>query len=322
MRLLRRAVRIARPARGAPSFKRRSRPLKSPVDTAEYRLAPYADIRLADRPTLAACAALPKRELRAKLRRMVERFSTLQEHLYAESRRALLLVFQGMDAAGKDSTIKNVTSGVNPQGFRITNFRPPTELELRHTWLQRHWSTLPEHGRIGIFNRSHYEEVVTLRVQPELLRARKLTPSAANADFWERRLEDIAAFERHLATNGTRIVKCFLHVSKNEQERRLLARLNDPAKNWKFDPSDLAARDRWEEYAQAYEAAFHATSTEDAPWYVVPADNKPAMRLIIATVVVETLAAMAPSFPQPDSRLRTEIAKAKERFDARDPLDG
>ena len=281
-----------------------------------YRIAPGETVDLAALPTLPACAALGDKKLRLALRKRVRRFSSLQERLYAENSRTLLLVFQGMDAAGKDSTIKHVTSGVNPQGVRVANFSRPTSKELEHSWLQRHWPALPGRGHIGIFNRSHYEEAVTLRVHPELLRARKLPPQPVNDAFWRQRLRDMAAFEHHLGRNGTRIVKFFLNVSKQEQRRRLISRLNDPAKNWKFDPSDLAARSRWDDYHRAYEAAFAQTSTPEAPWYVVPADHKPAMRLIVATVVVETLKAINPEFPKPDERLLQEIEKAKVRLAA------
>ena len=284
----------------------------------QFLVAPGEQVNLASAPTVPACADLGNKKLRSALGKRVRRFSDLQERLYAQNSQALLLVFQGMDAAGKDSTVKHVTSGVNPQGFRVTNFSRPTGKELEHSWLQRHWPPLPERGRIGIFNRSHYEEAVTLRVHPELLRARKLPPSLANDAFWRERLCDIVAFEKHLAANGTAVVKFFLNVSKKEQKRRLLERLNDPAKNWKFDPSDLAARGRWDDYQRAYEAAFAQTSTAEAPWYVVPADHKPAMRLIVATVVVETLAAMKPQFPKPDQRLLEEIAKAKVRLGVED----
>ena len=285
--------------------------MKVAIDTAEHLVREGAEVRLAALPTHPPAAALPAKKLRKALAKQVNRFSMLQERLYAENSRALLLVFQGMDAAGKDSTIKHVTSGVNPQGFRITNFTRPTTMELQHSWLQRHWPPLPERGRIGIFNRSHYEEAVTLRVHPEWLSARKVPSTNVNDQFWHDRLRDIVAFEAHLVRNGTRVVKFFLNVSKNEQKRRLMARLNDPAKNWKFDPSDLAARWRWDDYQHAYEVALSRTSTANAPWYVVPADHKPTMRFIVATVVVQALTAMAPRFPEPDANLLESIERAK-----------
>ena len=287
-----------------------------PPSPSEFRVEPGCPVHLDALPTLPELATLRRRKLRDLLTEQVRLFSRLQERLYAESRQALLLVFQGMDAAGKDSTIKHVTSGVNPQGFRVTNFTRPTFKEMEHSWLQRHWPALPERGRIGIFNRSHYEEAVTLRVYPDLLAARKLPPQPVDDNFWRERLRDIVAFEQHLARNGTTVVKFFLNVSKEEQKQRLVDRLNRPAKHWKFDPSDLAARNRWDAYHQAYEAAFEATSSVEAPWYIVPADSKPAMRLIVAHIIVETLAAMAPEFPKPDAKLQQAIHEARTALDA------
>ena len=293
-----------------------NRAANAPVDGAAFRAAPGSAARLADLPTRTAIAEASNKKLRGLLRRQVILFAALQERLYAEGRRALLLVFQGMDAAGKDSTIKHVTSGVNPQGFRVTNFTRPTFKEMEYSWLQRHWPALPERGRIGIFNRSHYEEAVTLRVRPELLAARPLPKQPVDENFWRERLRDIVAFERHLTRNGTIVVKFFLNVSKGEQKARLVARLNRPAKNWKFDPSDLDARARWDAYHRAYEAAFETTSTAEAPWYIVPADSKPAMRLIVASIIVETLQGMAPAFPEPDEKLRRAIEEARRTLGA------
>ena len=263
-------------------------------------------------PTTPNFARRGKSTLREMLDKYVSRFGELQEAMYAESRQALLLVFQGMDASGKDSTIKHVTTGVNPQGFRVSNFRQPTYKDMEYSYLHRHWMTLPERGRIGIFNRSHYEEVVTLRVNPELLAGRKLPPRPVDEGFWAERLHDIAAFEGHLAGNGTTIVKFFLNISKKEQRARLLERLNDPTKLWKFDPSDLEARARWDDYQQAYESAFEATSTKQAPWYVIPGDSKPAMRVIVAAIIVETLAAMKPRYPEPDPAALRSIKAARK----------
>ena len=284
----------------------------SSIHPDNYRVHADAALDLDAVPTRPALAAVGNKKLRAMLGAQVTKFAGLQERLYAESRRALLLVFQGMDAAGKDSTVKHVTSGVNPQGFRITNFTRPTFKEMEYSWLQRHWPALPERGRIGIFNRSHYEEAVTLRVFPDLLAARKLPLRKVDDGFWQERLRDILAFERHLVRNGTTVVKFFLHVSRKEQKKRLLGRLRDPAKNWKFDPADMVARGRWDDYQRAYQAAFDATSTPETPWYVVPADHKGAMRAIVATIVVHALTAMAPRFPTPDANLRREIVAARK----------
>lgn len=283
----------------------------APIHATDYLASPGSTVDLASLATLSRIAAHGKKALRAQLRKRVRRFGVLQEALYAESRQALLLIFQGMDAAGKDSTIKYVTTGVNPQGFRVSNFQRPTRKDIEHSYLRRHWLALPERGRIGIFNRSHYEEVVTLRVHPELLAQRKLPPQPAGPGFWRQRLVDIAAFEAHLAANGTAVAKFFLNVSKAEQKRRLLRRLNNPTKLWKFDAADLEARQRWDDYRRAYEAAFAATSTPNAPWYIVPADDKPAMRVIVASIIVETLAAMQPRYPAPDDAQRARVAAAR-----------
>ena len=277
----------------------------------EFLVGPQTSVDLAALPTHQLLAGYGKRKLRKALRRQVARFAHLQGKLFAENRRALLLVFHGMDAAGKDSTIKYVTAGVNSQGFRVAQFSRPSATELEHTWLHRHWVALPGRGRIGIFNRSHYEEVVTVRVNPQLLAARKLAPEQADGAFWEERLRDIVAFESHLARNGIRIVKFLLNISQDEQRRRIVKRLHDPKRNWKYDPSDLAARDRWDDYRGAFEAALQATSTDEAPWYVVPADHKPTARVIVASIIVQTMERMDPRFPVPDAELSREIEVAR-----------
>ena len=289
--------------------------LDAPVRGADYRVAPGAALDLGALPTRAVLAELGGRKLQRRLQTQVARFADLQAKLFAESRNAVLIVFHGMDAAGKDSTIKHVTAGVNSQGFRVADFSKPSATELQHTWLHRHWLALPARGRIGIFNRSHYEEVVTVRVNPQLLAMRKQSPEDADDAFWAERLQDIVGFENHLARNGMAVVKFFLNVSKQEQRRRLVKRLDDPARNWKYDPSDLAARRRWEEYQLAFETAFRATSTNAAPWYVVPADHKPAMRVIVASIIVETLARIDPRFPRPDAKLLRDIEAARGALD-------
>lgn len=272
---------------------------KVPVNIDEHRIEPATVVDLFALPTRSALAERRPGALKRMLRKRVKRLASLQEKLYAERRRALLLVFQGMDAAGKDSNIKYVTSGVNPQGFLVTNFGPPSSEELRHSWLQRHWEALPGRGSIGIFNRSHYEEVVTLRAQPDLLARRNLPTQQIDESFWQQRFDDIVNFEEHLSSDGTAVIKFFLHISKEEQRRRLRRRLDKPAKYWKFDPSDLRARSLWDDYQHAYAAAIAATSTAAAPWYVIPADSKPAARVLVASIIVATLKAMAPSFPPP-----------------------
>jgi PPK2 family polyphosphate:nucleotide phosphotransferase len=220
--------------------------------------------------------------------------------LYASNRHALLLVFQAMDAAGKDGAIKHVMSGVNPQGCSVFSFKHPSATELQHDFLWRTTVCLPERGRIGIFNRSYYEEVLIVRVHPEILRAQNLPEDGAEGKkIWDDRFQSIRDQEKHLYRNGTRIVKFFLHISKQEQRKRFLARLDDPQKNWKFAAADLAERDHWKEYMQAYEACLAATSTAHAPWFIVPADDKQNARLIISNIIVETLKDLKMEFPAP-----------------------
>jgi PPK2 family polyphosphate:nucleotide phosphotransferase len=231
------------------------------------------------------------------LGRGVERLQDAQELLWASDTYALLLVFQAMDAAGKDSTIKHVMSGVNPQGVHVVSFRRPSSEELDHNFLWRISNALPERGRIGIFNRSQYEEVVALRVHPEWLDAQRLPTSDRGPRFWAERYEDINAFERHLDSNGTKIVKFFLHVSKEEQKRRFIARLDDPGKTWKFKAADVAERARWADYMQAFEDAITATSTDWAPWFVVPADRKHVMQAMVASIVADTIESLDLEWP-------------------------
>jgi PPK2 family polyphosphate:nucleotide phosphotransferase len=229
----------------------------------------------------------------------LEQLDALQERLYAEGRRALLVVFQAMDAAGKDGTIEHVMSGLNPQGVRVTSFKQPTRTELAHDWLWRCQLALPARGEIGIFNRSHYEEVVVVRVHPEYLAGQAIDPAEGRkARFWKQRLEDIAAWERHLGRSGTRVVKFFLHVSRDEQRKRFLARVDKAEKNWKFSPGDVAERAYWDAYQEAFEAALADTSTDAAPWYVIPADHKWFMRTAVAAILVHHLDAMDPRFPE------------------------
>ncbi len=243
-------------------------------------------------------------KLRAK---DLERLDALQERLYAEGRRALLVVFQAMDAAGKDGTIEHVMSGLNPQGVRVTSFKQPTRTELAHDWLWRCQLALPARGEIGIFNRSHYEEVIAVRVHPEWLAAQAVEPSRG---LWKERYDAITSWERHLHASGTRVVKFFLHVSKEEQRERFLARADEADKNWKFSAGDVAERERWDDYQQAFEQALKATSTEHAPWYVIPADRKWLMRTAVAAILVHHLEAMDPRFPEPTDAERAEIDEA------------
>jgi PPK2 family polyphosphate:nucleotide phosphotransferase len=237
--------------------------------------------------------------------------------LWASDRWALLLVFQALDAGGKDGTIKHVMSGVDPQGCVVVSFKQPSDVELRHDFLWRCAVALPERGRIGIFNRSYYEDVLVVRVHPDLA-ADRPAGAAAGGAMWRERFEDINAFERHLVRNGTRVVKFFLHVSEDEQRRRLLERLEDPEKRWKFSSTDLAEHGRFAEYQKAYEEAITATSTSWAPWYVVPADHKPAMRALVGGIVVDAIDALDLSRPEPDEATRQAIEQAAEALRAED----
>jgi PPK2 family polyphosphate:nucleotide phosphotransferase len=272
--------------------------------------------RLADRDP-ADTAGLDKpraRELRAA---DLDQLGEFQERLYAERRQALLIVLQGMDASGKDGVIAHVMAGVNPQGVRVTTFKHPSCLQLAHDWLWRHVLALPERGELGIFNRSHYEEVVAVRVHPELLTAEALDPDRArDSAFWERRFESIVAWERHLVSCGTRVVKFFLHVSEAEQRKRLLERATDPRRQWKFSPQDVAERTHWDAFQAAYEAALRATSTGEAPWYAVPADHKWLTRTAIARIAVRHLRDMDPRFPEPDDETRRAVGEAAEALRA------
>ncbi|MBN9523706.1 polyphosphate kinase 2 family protein [bacterium] len=240
-----------------------------------------------------------------------------QGRLYADGRYAVLIVLQAMDAAGKDGTIKHVMSGVNPQGCQVSSFKKPSAEELAHDFLWRYVKALPERGRIGIFNRSYYEDVLVVKVHPELL-GRQLPPGAEKPGkkFWEARYEDIVAFERHLARNGTVILKFFLNLSKGEQKRRFLERLDRPEKNWKFSASDLAERTHWDAYMDAYEDALAATSTDEAPWYVVPADHKWVTRAVVADVVTTAIRGLDPRYPDVTDEDRKRLAAARAQLAA------
>ncbi len=244
----------------------------------------------------------------------VETLAELQERLYADDSWALLMVLQAMDAAGKDGTIKHVMSGVNPQGCQVSSFKVPSAEELDHDYLWRYVQRLPERGRIGIFNRSHYEEVLAVRVHPEYLARQKLPRRPDGKRFWKERFEDIAAWERHLTRNGVAIRKFFLHVSKEEQARRFLERIDDPDKNWKFAAQDVAERDHWDAYMDAFESAIRATATPDAPWFVVPADNKWYTRAVVAAAVVELMESLGLAYPRLDERQRAELQAMKRKL--------
>jgi PPK2 family polyphosphate:nucleotide phosphotransferase len=246
------------------------------------------------------------------LQKGVLRTAELQDKLFAQNNWSLLLIFQAMDAAGKDGAVKHVMSGVNPQGCQVYSFKAPSEIELQHDFLWRTTRDLPERGHIGIFNRSYYEEVLIVRVHPEILKGQRMPSSLVGKNIWEERFEDIRCFERHMARSGTVIRKFFLHVSKKEQKRRFLARLEEPEKNWKFSAGDIHERKYWDDYQAAYEDMIGNTATEHAPWYVVPADNKWFTRLVISTVVVDTLESLDLAYPKVDDAKRKELEAAKK----------
>jgi PPK2 family polyphosphate:nucleotide phosphotransferase len=249
----------------------------------------------------------------------VKRLSDLQERLYAEGRWSVLIVLQGMDAAGKDSIISHVMSGVNPQGCDVHSFKAPSAEELDHDFMWRTTTRLPARGRIGIFNRSYYEDVLVARVHPEVLERQKLPPGLIGKHVWEERFEDIRAFERHLARSGTLLLKFFLHLSKEEQRRRFLDRLEEPAKRWKFSMNDVHERKRWDDYMAAYEDMIGATSRPGAPWFVVPADHKWFARLVVAAAVIEGLESLDLSYPRTEGAALKEMGKIRRALEAEAP---
>jgi PPK2 family polyphosphate:nucleotide phosphotransferase len=290
-RIVKTARQLARPFRVTDGSKFRLRDV-DPGDTGE--------LKAEDKPAA-----------QEGLRTGVEALAELQDMLYAQDRWAVLLVFQAMDAAGKDGAIKHVMSGVNPQGCQVASFKAPSAEELDHDYLWRCQRHLPERGRIGIFNRSYYEEVLVVRVHPELLERQKLPPGAAGKDLWKDRFQDIRTFERYLARNGTVIRKFFLHVSRKEQKRRFLERLNDPEKHWKFSAADVAERAHWDEYMAAYEEAIRETATEHAPWYVIPADNKWFTRLMVAAATVDAMGSLGLDYPEVSAEALRKLAAAR-----------
>jgi PPK2 family polyphosphate:nucleotide phosphotransferase len=253
-----------------------------------------------------------KGEAKQLLEHGIQRLAEMQQVLYAQDRWALLLIFQAMDAAGKDSTIKHVMSGVNPQGVQVYSFKAPSTEELDHDYLWRTSIRLPERGRIGIFNRSYYEEVLVVRVHPELLDKQHIPDEFVTKDIWRERFDDINGFERYLHRNGIAVRKFFLHVSKKEQKKRFLERLDQPAKNWKFSLADLHERDYWDKYQDAYEDMIRNTASKHAPWFVVPADNKWFTRLVVAGAVVEALDSMKLSFPELSAEQKAALQQARE----------
>ena len=285
------------------------------IDISRFAVERDAAVRLRQRPTRIDPLYGSKEEYEQALAKHVEQLGDLQRLLYAANRYALLVIFQGMDASGKDGAIRHVMSGVNPQGVEVHSFKHPSATELEHDFLWREVADLPERGRIGIFNRSYYEEVLIVRVHPGILRGEGVPDDGhAGKKFWQARYESIVAFERHLHRNGTRIVKFFLHVSKDEQKRRFLARIDDPDKNWKFGVDDIRERAFWNDYMTAYETCLRETSRRHAPWYIVPADDKLNARLIVSQVLIDTVKAMRLRYPTVDAARRRELLAIRRKL--------
>jgi len=287
------------------------------IRTKQFRVRPGEKVDLDDWKTRVKAAYSSKQHYETLLAGCTAELSEQQNMLYASDQHALLIIFQAMDAAGKDSAIKHVMSGVNPQGCQVFSFKHPSAEHLDHDFLWRTNLCLPERGRIGIFNRSYYEEVLVVRVHPEILAAQRLpdVPKDEN-EFWRKRYRSIVELEHHLTRNGTRIVKFFLHLSKEEQRRRFLKRIDEPDKNWKFSAADVTERTFWKRYMKAYEACLGATSTEQAPWYVVPADDKENAQLIISAVILETMKELDLAYPKVDARRARELQMIRRRLAA------
>ncbi len=283
------------------------------IDTEDFRIQPGEKVKLAKRQTRVKPCYESKERSQEILGEQVKELSALQNLLYASNSYSVLLIFQAMDAAGKDGAIKHVMSGINPQGCQVFSFNHPSAEELDHDFLWRSTQRLPERGRIGIFNRSYYEEVLIVRVHPEILRAQGLPEELLDEKtIWKERFRSIVDLEKHLYRNGTRILKFYLHLSQEEQRKRFLERIDTPAKNWKFNQGDLAERLLWKQYMKAYESCLSATSTKRGPWYVVPADDKENARLIISRVIIEMLQGLKMTFPQPTKERREELLSIRK----------
>lgn len=283
-----------------------------------YRVAGDKKFRLTDIDPADTWKIKSKDHAQQWLEEGVGRLSEMQAKLYAQNQWALLLIFQAMDAAGKDGTIKHVMSGVNPQGCQVFSFKAPSAEELSHDFLWRTSKCLPERGRIGIFNRSYYEEVLVVRIHPEFLAGERLPPSLVTRNIWQERFQDINALERHLTHNGTLIRKFFLHLSKKEQRRRFLSRLEEPEKHWKFSEADMRERQRWDAYCRAYQDMIGHTAAEHAPWYVVPADHKWFTRLVVAEVIVDALESLNLKYPSVSAAKRKELAQVRKELEAQE----
>ena len=283
------------------------------INSKDFRVPPGKRIQLKDWPTTVKPFCESKKQYQELLEKHVEELSSLQQLHYASNRYALLLIFQGIDAAGKDGAIRHVMSGVNPQGCDVFSFKQPTAEELEHDFLWRTTYRLPERGRIAIFNRSYYEEVLVVRVHPEFLRNEGIRDQLHDEKaIWKERYRSIVDLEQHLHRNGTRIIKFFLHLSKNEQRKRFLDRIDEPDKNWKFSLADVHERKYWKHYADAFEACLNATSTHHAPWYVVPADDKENARLIVSQILLDTLNELKMAYPKSTAKRRQELKSIRK----------
>jgi len=282
--------------------------MKMKINSKDFRVRPGEKVKLKEWPTIVKPFCKSKKRYQKLLGEHVEEMSALQQLHYASNRYALLLIFQGMDAAGKDGAVRHVMSGVNPAGCQVWSFKQPSADELEHDFLWRTTFRLPERGQIGVFNRSYYEEVLVVRVHPEILRSQGLPEELRDKKtLWEERYRSIVNLESHLYRNGTRIVKVFLHLSKEEQRKLFLERIDEPDKNWKFSLADIHERKYWKQYMNAYEACLSATSTHHAPWYVVPADDKDNARLIVSQIVLDTLHGLKMAYPKTTAKRRREL---------------
>jgi PPK2 family polyphosphate:nucleotide phosphotransferase len=288
---------------------------KMKIDSEEFRVLPGKRFKLNDRPTAVKPFYQSKKDYQAILQEHVQELGSLQQLHYASNRYALLLIFQGMDSAGKDGAIRHVMSGVDPAGCEVSSFKQPSAQELQHDFLWRTTCRLPERGRIGIFNRSYYEEVLVVRVHPEILRNQGLPKELLDEkSIWKERYRSIVELESHLYRNATRTIKIFLNLSKGEQKKRFLARIDEPEKNWKFSLADIHERKYWKQYMEAYEECLHATSTHEAPWYAVPADDKENARLIIARILLDTLKSLKMATPKTTPKRRQELQAIRKQL--------
>ncbi len=276
----------------------------------QFRVMPNTKVELSKISTSDTGKYKSKKEAAAKLKENIKKMAELQAKLYAQDKYSLLIVFQAMDAAGKDGTIKHVMSGLNPQGTQVYSFKQPSQTDLQHDYLWRINKALPERGNIGIFNRSHYEEVLIVRVH-DLIKYQKLPDKLINNNIWQQRYRQINNFEKHLYENGTNVIKFFLHVSKEEQKKRFLKRIENPAKNWKFSEADIKERAYWNDYQKAYQEAISATSKSYAPWFIIPADKKWFTRLVVSEIIVEAMQKLKPDFPKLNKKQLAELKRAK-----------